>query len=120
MGTAGEGTPSAAQGGSSGRPRPSVTSPQDTVDKIRIHFVHQGAPALAKPRVMVGAQGLFGTLHKHLRDRLPLDPSKPQPLFLYVDSSFSPGPDERIIDLYRCFGARGELTINYCLQHSYG
>jgi len=116
-----------AGGGVGQSHRPSSSSLSDApIEKILIHFVCQGAPPPPKKKnkVYIGASALFSSLHKYLRDSLSFDPSKgpshQQPLFLYIDSSFAPGPDDRIVDLYRCFGMRGELIVNYCLQHSYG
>jgi len=41
-------------------------------------------------------------------------------LFLYVNSAFVPSPDERIGDLFDCFGVRGELVLHYSLQEAWG
>ncbi|KAL7530056.1 hypothetical protein ACHAXR_003303 [Thalassiosira sp. AJA248-18] len=40
--------------------------------------------------------------------------------FLYVNAAFVPSPDERMGDLYDCFGIRGELVIHYSLQEAWG
>lgn len=41
-------------------------------------------------------------------------------LFLYVNAAFVPSPDERIGDVFACFGVRGELVIHYSLQEAWG
>ncbi|KAL9188227.1 hypothetical protein ACHAXT_006605 [Thalassiosira profunda] len=41
-------------------------------------------------------------------------------LFLYVNAAFVPSPDERLRDLFDCFGTRGELVIHYALQEAWG
>uniref|UniRef100_A0A453PRW3 Ubiquitin-like protein ATG12 n=1 Tax=Aegilops tauschii subsp. strangulata TaxID=200361 RepID=A0A453PRW3_AEGTS len=41
-------------------------------------------------------------------------------LFVYVNSSFSPSPDELIIDLYNNFAIDGKLVVNYALSAAWG
>ncbi|KAI3966333.1 hypothetical protein MKX01_007176 [Papaver californicum] len=37
-------------------------------------------------------------------------------LFVYVNSSFSPNPDESVNDLYNNFGVDGKLVVNYAFS----
>ncbi|BAF19003.2 Os06g0205000 [Oryza sativa Japonica Group] len=41
-------------------------------------------------------------------------------VFLYVNSAFSPNPDELIIDLYNNFGIDGQLVVNYASSMAWG
>ncbi|KAH7547110.1 hypothetical protein FEM48_Zijuj01G0272300 [Ziziphus jujuba var. spinosa] len=41
-------------------------------------------------------------------------------LFVYVNSAFSPNPDESVIDLYNNFGFDGKLVVNYACSMAWG
>ncbi|GAY38458.1 hypothetical protein CUMW_036890 [Citrus unshiu] len=41
-------------------------------------------------------------------------------LFVYVNSAFSPNPDELVIDLYNNFGFDGKLIVNYACSMAWG
>uniref|UniRef100_A0A7N2LM11 Ubiquitin-like protein ATG12 n=1 Tax=Quercus lobata TaxID=97700 RepID=A0A7N2LM11_QUELO len=41
-------------------------------------------------------------------------------LFVYVNSAFSPNPDELVIDLYNNFGFDGKLVVNYACSMAWG
>ncbi|CAK9324725.1 unnamed protein product [Citrullus colocynthis] len=41
-------------------------------------------------------------------------------LFVFVNSAFSPGPDETVIDLYNKFGIDGKLVVNYACSMAWG
>lgn len=40
--------------------------------------------------------------------------------FTYINSSFSPAPDDSVGNLFRCFGTEGHLIVNYSLQAAWG
>lgn len=40
--------------------------------------------------------------------------------YLYINSSFSPAPDDTVGNLYRCFGTEGHLIVNYSTQAAWG
>ncbi|GMI60015.1 hypothetical protein ScalyP_jg5058 [Parmales sp. scaly parma] len=92
-------------------------------DKLLIHFCPTGsAPILKKTKFALPATDPnlpFSHLHKFLRKQLKLEPENA--LFLYVNSAFGPGMNERLVDLRACFGnAKGELIVNYCLEEAWG
>ncbi|KAG2613946.1 hypothetical protein PVAP13_4KG382300 [Panicum virgatum] len=41
-------------------------------------------------------------------------------LFVYINSAFSPNPDELVVDLYNNFGIDGKLVVNYALSAAWG
>uniref|UniRef100_M1AU25 Ubiquitin-like protein ATG12 n=1 Tax=Solanum tuberosum TaxID=4113 RepID=M1AU25_SOLTU len=41
-------------------------------------------------------------------------------MFVYVNSAFSPNPDELVIDLYNNFGFDGKLVVNYACSMAWG
>jgi len=100
-----------------------ATTPPVNVDKLLIHFCPTGsAPILKKTKFALPATDPnlpFSHLHKFLRKQLKLEPENA--LFLYVNSAFGPGMNERLVDLRACFGnAKGELIVNYCLEEAWG
>ena len=40
--------------------------------------------------------------------------------FLFVNSAFSPSPEELLYDVYECFKTENELVINYATADAYG
>ncbi|KAG0589568.1 hypothetical protein KC19_1G030300 [Ceratodon purpureus] len=40
--------------------------------------------------------------------------------FLYIDSKFSPTPDENIGDMFENFGTKGMLIVNYAFSMAWG
>ncbi|KAL5160627.1 Ubiquitin-like protein ATG12 [Glycine soja] len=40
--------------------------------------------------------------------------------FVYVNSAFSPNPDELVIDLFNNFGFDGKLVVNYACSMAWG
>ena len=100
-------------------------------EKIKVHLVAVGsAPILKKSKFLMNANDQFGVANTFLRKILKLQqstttttssaPPSSSSLFLYINAAFVPSPDERIGDLYDCFGIRGELVIHYSLQEAWG
>ncbi|CAI0470654.1 unnamed protein product [Linum tenue] len=40
--------------------------------------------------------------------------------FVYINSAFSPNPDELVIDLFNNFGVDGKLLVNYACSVAWG
>ena len=103
-------------------------------EKIKVHLVAVGsAPILKKSKFLMNANDQFGVANTFLRKILKMQqstttttpsaasaPPSSSSLFLYINAAFVPSPDERIGDLYDCFGIRGELVIHYSLQEAWG
>ncbi|XP_013106555.2 autophagy protein 12-like [Stomoxys calcitrans] len=53
-------------------------------------------------------------IHKYLK----LDPS--EQIFLYVNQTFAPAPDQIIKNLYDCHGTNGKLVLYYCKNQAWG
>lgn len=43
-----------------------------------------------------------------------------EPLFLFINATFQPHPEETVEDLFRCFHDGGKLVVNYCTQAAWG
>mmetsp|Transcript_7215 Transcript_7215/g.12746 ORF Transcript_7215/g.12746 Transcript_7215/m.12746 type:complete len:188 (+) Transcript_7215:255-818(+) len=104
--------------------------------KIKVHLVAVGsAPILKKSKFLMNADDRFAVAIAFLRKVLKRSSSSNaasagggaaavtangSSLFLYVNAAFVPSPDERIGDLFDCFGTRGELVVHYSLQEAWG
>lgn len=97
-------------------------------EKIKVHLVAVGsAPILKKSKFLMNADDRFGVAITFLRKILKLSNGNntgggvaASSLFLYVNAAFVPSPEERIGDLFNCFGCRGELVVHYSLQEAWG
>ncbi|KAJ2485192.1 Ubiquitin-like protein [Coemansia sp. RSA 2050] len=87
--------------------------------KIVVRFKSIGnAPILKKAVYKISSAQRFQALIMFLRKELGYKPS--DPLFVYVNSAFSPAPDETVYNLVRCFGLDNQLTINYATTPAWG
>lgn len=105
-------------------------NPKPKPIKIKVHLVAVGsAPILKKSKFLMNADDRFAVAIAFLRKVLKLSSTgtsstgasvAASSLFLYVNAAFVPSPDERIGDLFDCFGTRGELVVHYSLQEAWG
>ncbi|KAG7269352.1 hypothetical protein CRUP_006710 [Coryphaenoides rupestris] len=58
------------------------------------------------------------SLSQFIAKFLKLDPS--EQLFIYVNQSFSPSPDQEVGVLFECFGSDGKLVLHYCKSQAWG
>ncbi|XP_030053602.1 ubiquitin-like protein ATG12 [Microcaecilia unicolor] len=59
-------------------------------------------------------RGLMDFIKKFLK----LDSA--EQLFIYVNQSFAPSPDQEVGTLYECFGSDGKLVLHYCKSQAWG
>ncbi|XP_069803545.1 ubiquitin-like protein ATG12 [Dendropsophus ebraccatus] len=59
-------------------------------------------------------QGLMAFIIKYLK----LEAS--EQMFIYVNQSFAPSPDQEVGTLYECFGSDGKLVLHYCKSQAWG
>ncbi|XP_040280427.1 ubiquitin-like protein ATG12 [Bufo bufo] len=59
-------------------------------------------------------QGLMDFIKKYLK----LDAS--EQMFIYINQSFAPSPDQEVGILYECFGSDGKLVLHYCKSQAWG
>uniref|UniRef100_A0A8C5Q9Z9 Ubiquitin-like protein ATG12 n=1 Tax=Leptobrachium leishanense TaxID=445787 RepID=A0A8C5Q9Z9_9ANUR len=59
-------------------------------------------------------QGLMDFIKKYLK----FDSS--EQMFIYVNQSFAPSPDQEVGTLYECFGSDGKLVLHYCKSQAWG
>ncbi|KAF0504901.1 autophagy protein 12 [Gigaspora margarita] len=88
-------------------------------NKVVVRFRAIGnAPILKQPFFKITASNKFQVVIQFLRNQLNYKAS--DPLFLYVNSAFSPAPDEIVSNLHKCFSTDGHLIINYCTSAAWG
>ncbi|GLJ10777.1 hypothetical protein SUGI_0134780 [Cryptomeria japonica] len=73
------------------------------------------APILKQSKFKIGANEKFAKVIDFLRRQLHRDT-----LFLYINSAFSPNPDDTVIDLYDNFASDGKLVVNYACSMAWG
>ncbi|KAG0348571.1 cytokinesis protein 3 [Podila humilis] len=76
------------------------------------------APILKQKVFKITASHKFMVVIQFLRKELGYQAS--DPLFLYVNSAFSPAPDEIVNNLFKCCNSNGKLIINYCTSPAWG
>ncbi|NP_001104222.1 autophagy related 12 S homeolog [Xenopus laevis] len=59
-------------------------------------------------------QGLMDFIKKYLK----MDAV--EQIFIYVNQSFAPSPDQEVGTLYECFGSDGKLVLHYCKSQAWG
>ncbi|RKP02956.1 hypothetical protein CXG81DRAFT_24362 [Caulochytrium protostelioides] len=91
----------------------------EPAQKVVVRFIATGsAPILKQTYFKISASNRFDRVVKFLRDQLKCRPT--DPLFLYVNSAFSPSADELVSNLFKCFGTNGQLIINYATTAVWG
>ncbi|KFH73152.1 hypothetical protein MVEG_00373 [Podila verticillata NRRL 6337] len=89
------------------------------VSKVVVFFQAIGnAPILKQKHFKITASHKFMVVIQFLRRELGYQPS--DPLFLYVNSAFSPAPDEIVSNLFKCCNTKGQLVVNYCTSPAWG
>ncbi|KAF8927656.1 putative autophagy-related protein 12 [Dissophora ornata] len=87
--------------------------------KVVVRFRAVGnAPILKQNMYKITASNKFLAVIQFLRKELNYKHS--DPLFLYVNSAFSPAPDEIVNNLFKCFNTDGKLIVNYATSPAWG
>uniref|UniRef100_A0A1B6EEV5 Ubiquitin-like protein ATG12 n=1 Tax=Clastoptera arizonana TaxID=38151 RepID=A0A1B6EEV5_9HEMI len=96
-----------------------LESPKAVKDKIEILLKHTGnAPIMKKKKWSVERDKKIGAIIEFCKKYLKIDPS--ESLFIYVNQSFAPSPDQIIENLYNCYGTDGKLILHYCISQAWG
>lgn len=53
-------------------------------------------------------------IHKYLK----LDPE--EKIFLYINQTFAPSPDQILKNLYECYGNQNKLSLHYSINQAWG
>lgn len=95
---------------------PEASSPSN---KITLLLKATGdAPILKKRKWVVEPQENILYVINFLRRAFKLNSS--DSLFVYVNQTFAPSPDQNLRNLYDCFGADGKLVLHYAKSQAWG
>lgn len=84
--------------------------------KLTIRLKPIGSTKPVNPQVFkVSSNQLVQVIIKFLCNKL-----KVQSVFMYINNSFQPNPDESLGELYNHFSSNNELIINYCHTIAFG
>jgi ubiquitin-like protein ATG12 len=84
--------------------------------KVVVFFKAIGdAPILKQSKFKIGGVEKFAKVIDFLRKQVHRET-----LFVYINSGFSPNPDENIWDLFENFGIDGKLVVNYACSMAWG
>ncbi|SJX63860.1 probable Autophagy-related protein 12 [Sporisorium reilianum f. sp. reilianum] len=87
--------------------------------KVVVRFKAIGnAPIMKNNHFRITAFNRFQAVTVFLRKELNFKPT--DSLFLYINASFSPAPDDTVGNLFRCFGTEGHLIVNYSTTAAWG
>ncbi|WCJ39433.1 Ubiquitin-like protein ATG12 [Euphorbia peplus] len=73
------------------------------------------APILKQNKFKIDATDKFAKVIDFLRRQLHRET-----VFVYINSAFSPNPDELVSDLFNNFGVDGKLLVNYACTMAWG
>src|SRR5437016_625169 len=97
---------------SEGKEGTTTTTAEDKGNKVDVLLKATGdAPILKKKKWSVDPNKTVGWVITFIRRYLKLQDS--ESLFLYVNQSFAPAPDQVIKNLYECFSSDGKLVLYY-------
>ncbi|KAG0303116.1 hypothetical protein BGZ98_006985 [Dissophora globulifera] len=77
-----------------------------------------GVPVMKNNLFKITGNRKFSAVIQFLRKEINYKNS--DPLVFYVNSAFSPAPDEIVGDLFQCFGTDGTLIVNYSVEPAWG
>jgi ubiquitin-like protein ATG12 len=87
--------------------------------KVIVFFKATGnAPQLKVNKFKLSASARFASVGDFLRKQLRCGAN--DALFLFINCTFQPAPDEIVADLFRCFHNNGKLVVNYCTTPAWG
>ncbi|XP_070166576.1 autophagy protein 12-like [Polyergus mexicanus] len=90
-------------------------------DKTKIDILLKAtanAPIMKKKKWSVCQDNPIGRISEFIKKYLKLESN--ERLFLYVNQTFAPAPDQTVKNLYECYGADGKLVIHYCKSQAWG
>jgi len=100
---------------------PKVDSAEDFMKDGKVIVVLKNvgnAPALKSNKFKLSVQSPFQSITDFLRKQLKYKPT--DTLFLFINSTFQPSPDETVADLFKCFHQNGKLVVSYCTTAAWG
>eukprot|EP01098_Paradermamoeba_levis_P011530 TRINITY_DN4944_c0_g1_i1.p1 TRINITY_DN4944_c0_g1~~TRINITY_DN4944_c0_g1_i1.p1 ORF type:complete len:116 (+),score=26.70 TRINITY_DN4944_c0_g1_i1:90-437(+) len=99
----------------------SVSRPEDFIKegKVVVIFKNTGdAPPIKPTKFKLLASCTFQNVIDFLRKQLAYSTS--DSLFIFINSTFQPNPEEVVLNLFKCFHVNGTLVVNYCTTPAWG
>ncbi|CAH1104782.1 unnamed protein product [Psylliodes chrysocephalus] len=76
------------------------------------------APIMKKKKWTVDSDKKIGWIIEFIRKYLKLETN--EKLFLYINQTFAPAPDQIVKNLYDCYSTEGKLVLHYCKTQAWG
>ncbi|XP_006011318.1 ubiquitin-like protein ATG12 [Latimeria chalumnae] len=102
-------------------PPPQTSSTEEAEAKKKIDILLKAvgdAPIMKTRKWAVEKSRTIQALAQFIKKFLKLDSA--EQLFIYVNQSFAPSPDQEVGSLYDCFGSDGKLVLHYCKSQAWG
>ncbi|VEN53355.1 unnamed protein product [Callosobruchus maculatus] len=97
----------------------SGSDPEHTKQKVDILLKPTGnAPIMKKKKWTVDSDKKIGWIIEFVKKYLKLESN--EKLFLYVNQTFAPSPDQIVKNLYDCYSTEGKLVLHYCKTQAWG
>ncbi|XP_062395398.1 ubiquitin-like protein ATG12 [Sardina pilchardus] len=95
------------------------SGPADEKKKIDVLLKAVGDTPIMKTKKWSVERGrTVQSLSQFISRFLKLEPS--EQLFIYVNQSFAPSPDQEVGILFECFSSDGKLVLHYCKSQAWG
>ncbi|KAK5643536.1 hypothetical protein RI129_007381 [Pyrocoelia pectoralis] len=91
------------------------------IDKQKIDILLKptgNAPIMKRRKWAVDAEKPLGWIVEFVKKYLKLEPH--ERVFLYVNQTFAPSPDQIVKNLYDCYNTDGKLILHYCKTQAWG
>ncbi|KAI5620405.1 ubiquitin-like protein ATG12, partial [Silurus asotus] len=75
-------------------------------------------PIMKTKKWAVERERTIQSLAQFISRFLKLEPN--EQLFIYINQSFAPSPDQEVGVLFDCFGSDGKLVLHYCKSQAWG
>jgi len=99
--------------------KPETSSKPAEITKIDILLNAAGnAPIMKQRKWTVDYMKDINWVSKFISKYLKLEPE--EKLFLYVNQTFAPSPDQILKNLYDCYGTQNKLTLHYSISQAWG
>ncbi|XP_065158372.1 autophagy protein 12-like [Atheta coriaria] len=104
-------------------PNTSTETPKEPEkkDKQKIDILLQptgNAPIMKQKKWAVEPKKTIGWIIEFITRYLKLDEN--ERVFLYVNQTFAPSPDQLVQTLYDCYSTNGTLVLHYCKTQAWG
>lgn len=97
------------------------TSLDHKIDKQKVDILLKptgNAPIMKKKKWTVDSDKPIGWIIEFIKKYLKLEAN--EKLFLYVNQTFAPSPDQLVKNLYECYSTEGKLVLHYCRTQAWG